>query len=151
MEETAAGESWFTTSVSASGTIDADAIVETIATAPLDFPRINYRAHNGRPYRYAYGAGATEDQVPLATVTKVDVEQGEATVWAREDCFPGEPVFIPAPDGTAEDDGVLLSVVFDALRGSSFLLVLDAATMEELARAQAPHRVPFGFHGSWFS
>jgi carotenoid cleavage dioxygenase-like enzyme len=28
--------------------------------------------------------------------------------------------------------------------------VLDAVSFEELARAQAPLRIPFGFHGSFF-
>ena len=46
-----------------------------------------------------------------------------------------------------EDGGVILSVVLDAVAERSFLLVLDARTMEELARAEAPHHIPFGFHG----
>jgi beta,beta-carotene 9',10'-dioxygenase len=48
-----------------------------------------------------------------------------------------------------EDDGVLLSVVLDAEESRSFLLVLDAADLSELARAQAPHHIPFGFHGQF--
>jgi carotenoid cleavage dioxygenase-like enzyme len=70
-------------------------------------------------------------------------------VWAEDGCFPGEPVFVAAPDGDAEDEGVLLSVVLDGERGTSFLLVLDAASLEELARAEAPHHIPFGFHGQF--
>jgi carotenoid cleavage dioxygenase-like enzyme len=46
-----------------------------------------------------------------------------------------------------DDDGVILSVVLDGLRGESFLLVQDAATFAEIARARAPVVVPFGFHG----
>ena len=55
------------------------------------------------------------------------------------------------PGGEAEDDGVLLSVVLDAEVGRSFLLMLDAATLEEQARAAVPHHVPFGFHGNHFA
>jgi carotenoid cleavage dioxygenase-like enzyme len=29
--------------------------------------------------------------------------------------------------------------------------VLDAATLEELARAEAPHAIPFHFHGNYFA
>ena len=54
------------------------------------------------------------------------------------------------PDGEAEDDGVLLSLVLDAEARRSFLAVLDARTLEELARAEAPHAIPFGFHGQFF-
>jgi carotenoid cleavage dioxygenase-like enzyme len=40
-------------------------------------------------------------------------------------------------------------VVFDSSTGRSFLLVLDAASFEERARAEVPHHVPFGFHGQF--
>ncbi|TVP76588.1 MAG: carotenoid oxygenase family protein [Gemmatimonadales bacterium] len=54
------------------------------------------------------------------------------------------------PDSRAEDAGVVLSVVLDARSESSFLLVLDAASLEERARARVPHAVPLGFHGQFF-
>ena len=47
-----------------------------------------------------------------------------------------------------EDDGVLLSVVLDASERTSYLLVLDARDLSELARAAVPHHIPFGFHGT---
>jgi beta,beta-carotene 9',10'-dioxygenase len=56
-------------------------------------------------------------------------------------------VFVPRPGGVDEDDGVLLSVVLDAAARASFLLVLDARTLKEQARALVPHHIPFGFHG----
>ena len=37
-----------------------------------------------------------------------------------------------------------------AAAGRSFLLVLDAQSFEERARAEAPHHIPFGFHGQYF-
>jgi beta,beta-carotene 9',10'-dioxygenase len=58
-------------------------------------------------------------------------------------------VFVPAPQADHEDDGVLLSVVLDGRTGNSFLLVLDAASLQELARAEVPHQIPFGFHGQF--
>ena len=33
--------------------------------------------------------------------------------------------------------------------GNSFMLVLDAADLTELARAEAPHHIPYGFHGQF--
>lgn len=47
-----------------------------------------------------------------------------------------------------EDDGVVLAAV-TAANGSSFLLVLDAATFKELARCKLPCALPYGFHGQW--
>lgn len=64
--------------------------------------------------------------------------------------YPGEPIFVASPEAREEDDGVILSVVLDAAAGSSFLLVLDATSFEEVARARVPHHIPFGFHGEHF-
>jgi carotenoid cleavage dioxygenase-like enzyme len=50
-----------------------------------------------------------------------------------------------------DDDGAILSVVLDTRRGASFLLILDASTFREVARAEAPRHIPFGFHGSYLS
>jgi carotenoid cleavage dioxygenase-like enzyme len=58
-------------------------------------------------------------------------------------------VFVAEPDAAEEDAGVLLSIVLDGERGSSFLLVLDARDLSELARAEVPHHIPFGFHGQF--
>ena len=55
------------------------------------------------------------------------------------------------PAARAEDDGVLLSVVLDASARTSYLLVLDARDLSEIARARVPHHIPFGFHGLYAS
>ena len=60
-----------------------------------------------------------------------------------------EAVFVPAEVDAAEDDGWVLSLVYDADRDASDLLVLNAAdfTGEPQAVVHLPQRVPFGFHG----
>ena len=68
-------------------------------------------------------------------LVKVDVCQRTAKVWLAEDCYVGEPVFVAAPEAATEDDGVILSVVFNAAAGTSFLLVLDAHSFLEIAQA----------------
>jgi len=85
----------------------------------------------------------------LEKIARIDTETGESTAWSQPGCYPGEPVFVAEPGAEAEDDGVLLSVVLDAQAESSFLLVLDAATLEPLARAVVPHVIPLGFHGQF--
>jgi beta,beta-carotene 9',10'-dioxygenase len=118
--------------------------VERLIDEPIELPRINYRRCNERPYRYAWGVGSRTGWIDR--IVKVDLEQRSSTVWLEDGCFPGEPVFVAAPSEEHEDDGVLLSVVLGA-QGKSFLLVLDAHSMVELARAEVPHHIPFGFHG----
>ncbi|MCU0492435.1 MAG: carotenoid oxygenase family protein [Chloroflexaceae bacterium] len=124
---------------------------EQLASAGLELPQINESQARSRPYRFAYGVGADQPINFLNHLVKVDVERGERQVWSEAGCFPGEPVFVPTPGGQREDDGVLLSVVLDAERGTSFLLVLDAASFTELGRAEVPHHIPFGFHGFFFN
>ena len=64
---------------------------------------------------------------------------------------PGEPVFVPAHPEAAEDEGWILTYVYDGARDASDLVVIDAAALEAgpIAAVHLPVRVPYGFHGSW--
>ena len=125
---------------------------QPLTTVSVELPRINYR-HNAKPYSFVYGVGSQGERGDdfLNQLVKVDVTTGEHLAWHETGCYPGEPVFVPAPGSSAEDQGVLLSVVLDAAAGDSYLLVLDAGSFTELARARCPHPVPFGFHGQFSS
>jgi carotenoid cleavage dioxygenase-like enzyme len=126
---------------------DGTVTSERLLDEPLELPRINYMRCNERPYRYVWGVGIGSGW--LDRIVKGDVVQRRSIVWSEDGCFPGEPVFVASPDGREEDDGVLLSVVLDARSGRSFLLVLDAHSLDERARAEVPHHIPFGFHGQF--
>ncbi|HEY7454210.1 MAG TPA: carotenoid oxygenase family protein [Thermoleophilaceae bacterium] len=121
---------------------------EPLTDGSLELPRIDYARRNTRDYAYAYFTGADGDWID--SLVKVDVRDGSRSEWREDGCYPGEPVFVREPNAGAEDGGAVLSVVLDANAGRSFLLVLDAGTFEELARAEAPHHIPFGFHGQHF-
>ena len=121
---------------------------EPLAEGSLELPRIDYARRNTRDYSYAYFTGA--DTGWIDRLVKVDVRDGSRSEWRSDGCFPGEPVFVRAPGAEAEDAGVVLSVVLDGNAGHSFLVVLDAGSFEEIARADAPHHIPFGFHGQYF-
>jgi carotenoid cleavage dioxygenase-like enzyme len=121
---------------------------EPLTDGSLELPRIDYARRNTRDYAFAYFTGA--DGGWIDSLVKVDVRDGSRSEWREAGCYPGEPVFVREPNAGAEDGGVVLSVVLDANAGRSFLLVLDAGTFEELARADAPHHIPFGFHGQHF-
>jgi carotenoid cleavage dioxygenase-like enzyme len=128
-----------------------DVTVRRLTDETLELPRIAYDARNGRDYRFVYGVGVRNR---LGTdfanqLVKADVTTGGTRLWTADGCYPGEPVFVAAPGGAAEDDGVLLSVVLDSRRRTSYLLVLDARTFAEVARAEVPHPIPFGFHGQF--
>jgi carotenoid cleavage dioxygenase-like enzyme len=121
---------------------------EPLAEGNLELPRIDYARRNARDYSYAYFTGSDESWIDR--LVKVDVRDGSRSEWTEDGCYPGEPVFVRRPGADGEDAGVVLSVVLDAREGRSFLLVLDAGSFEEIARAEAPHHIPFGFHGQYF-
>ncbi|MGA7396922.1 MAG: carotenoid oxygenase family protein [Solirubrobacterales bacterium] len=116
--------------------------------AVFELPQKNYRLVNARPYRYAYGVGLRGRKSGfIDQLVKADVKKGESKIWRERGTYPGEAVFVQRPGSRGEDDGVILSVVLDGMRRKSALVVLDAKTMHEIARAEVPHHIPFGFHG----
>lgn len=123
---------------------------EVLSRKPIELPRIDYPRVAGRPYRIVWGVSTRRQGHFFDSIVKIDVEDRTARDWWDDCCYPGEPVFVPRPRAVAEDDGVLLSVVLDARRRRSFLLMLDAASLGEIARAECPHPIPFGLHGNYF-
>ncbi|KAI9151581.1 Carotenoid 9,10(9',10')-cleavage dioxygenase 1 [Paramyrothecium foliicola] len=76
--------------------------------------------------------------------------------------FAQEPRFVPRANPATEDDGWLLSYVFDESqldgRGDcrvdarSELWIIDAKEMRNVvAKIKLPQRVPYGLHGDWFT
>jgi carotenoid cleavage dioxygenase-like enzyme len=114
----------------------------------LELPRIHEAAGRAQPYDTVYGIGNRKEGDFADQLVKIDVPDGGAATWYEDGTYPGEPVFVPQPDGDA-DEGVLLSVVLDPAADRSFLLVLDADSFTERARATVPHAIPFGFHGQF--
>jgi carotenoid cleavage dioxygenase len=87
-----------------------------------------------------------------AALVKYDHATG--AVSAHElgpDTVTGEAVFVPAADGTAEDDGWLVGITTRRDGSASQLLVLDATDLAAapVATVTLPRGVPAGFHGSW--
>jgi carotenoid cleavage dioxygenase-like enzyme len=122
-----------------------------LSSVLLELPRISYGRHNGRPYQFVYGAGDHfgDGHDFFDQLVKLDVHSGQTDIWYEPGTYPSEPVFVATPGAEDEDDGIVLSVVLDAATARSFLLVLDAGSWQELARATVPHAIPFGFHGQF--
>ena len=128
-------------------------IEERLDDVPVEFPRVAPSVA-GLPYRYAYAvrSGDDPDRPSFDGLVKYDLARDEATRFdPGEHRYPGEPVFVQAADGVGEDEGWVLSMVFDATRGASDLVILDATSFAgpPVAVVHLPARVPFGFHGSW--
>ncbi|PIO32051.1 hypothetical protein AB205_0126560, partial [Aquarana catesbeiana] len=85
---------------------------------------------------------------PLNYSTATAEKKADGKVWKEDGFYPSEPIFVPSPDSVEEDDGVLLSAVLTPHQDkSTFLLILNAKDFTEIARAEVPLQIPYGFHG----
>ncbi|CZR48042.1 uncharacterized protein FPRO_12652 [Fusarium proliferatum ET1] len=77
--------------------------------------------------------------------------------WYAQEC-----TFVPREGGISEDDGWLLTYVFDESQldalghapdsARSELWAIDAKSMKEVVmKVRLPQRVPYGLHGNWFT
>jgi carotenoid cleavage dioxygenase len=116
-----------------------------------EFPRC-HPGLNGKPYRYGYSVVVEPGAFPR--ILKHDVTAGTTHEF---DLGPGrhsgEPYFVPREGAQSEDDGYLMTYVYDEGRDKSELLILDAhdPSQKPLAQVLLPARVPYGFHGSWIA
>jgi all-trans-8'-apo-beta-carotenal 15,15'-oxygenase len=117
---------------------------------PGDLPTIN-PARSAQPHRYVFSIARPVDRKqPYSTgLLKVDTTGPGSTFRDFGQNLTGEPVFVPRPGATAEDDGWLLSMCYDAANHTGELLILDAADLHTVARARMPIPTPLGFHGTW--
>jgi carotenoid cleavage dioxygenase len=129
---------------------------EQLDDVPAEFPRVADSVV-GLRHRYGYMmANATESafEEPLSAagaILKYDLETGgRSQIDTGMGRLPGETVFVPAAGATAEDEGYLMTYVYDASTDTSDFVIFDAASMsaEPIATVHLP-RVPFGFHGNW--
>ena len=63
----------------------------------------------------------------------------------------GEPLFVPRPGSTAEDDGWVLGILLDAASNSSLLVILDASSMAQVAVIDLGITLPYALHSSFTS
>jgi all-trans-8'-apo-beta-carotenal 15,15'-oxygenase len=106
----------------------------------------------GRPNRYTYlgAAHAPTGNAPLQAILKLDRETGDRLLWsAAPHGFVSEPIFVPRPHSTTEDEGWLLTLVFDGQQERSELVILDARNLQGVARLKLKHHIPYGLHGNF--
>ena len=117
-----------------------------------EFPSVN-QGMIGRRSRFAYNMHISSEKTLLFDgLMKYDVDSGAAeTHWFGDGRWGSEAPFAPRPGATAEDDGYLVSYVFDEREGYSDVEVLDARDVAAgpVCTIKLPVRVPLGFHATW--
>jgi carotenoid cleavage dioxygenase-like enzyme len=129
-----------------------DRMVEYVQADPL---------YEGARFRYGYGvevapaaAGSVEGgDVDHLGLLKIDVARDEVRSWRPgEYRVASEPLFVRATDGEGDDEGWLLTVVYDATREASDIYVLDASSFGRRGPQTVIHLpagLPFRSHGTW--
>jgi len=108
----------------------------------IELPTINQK-YIGHNYKYAYGIALPfTDPTPgkfYDRIKKIDVENEQQITWNEPHCYPSQPVFVQNPSkADDEDEGAVLSVVYDGSKDESFLLILNAKDMTEITRITLP-------------
>ncbi len=129
---------------------------EQIDDVSTEFPRVAASVV-GQKHQYGYamrmlsGGFEGDPRDARGGIRKYDRDAGSsADIDFGQGRVGGEPVFVASENAKGEDDGYLMTYVYDADTDRSELVIMDAASMdnEPVATVGLP-RVPSGFHGSW--
>ena len=119
---------------------------------PAEFPRMHPHL-NGKFNRFGYllgtGLGVKPD---FGRIIKYDFVNKSNEVYELGEGKEGaESVFIPSENQKNEDDGYLMTYVYDKASDKSNLVIFHAQNIKSgpIAQIKLPQRVPFGFHGNW--
>jgi len=129
---------------------------EQVDDRSAEFPRVADSVI-GLKHRYGYmmsmsEGGFTDDPANASgAILKYDRATGQrSAIELGRGRVGGEAVFAPSANPQSEDDGYLMTYLYDAHSDSSRFVIMDAATMDDepVASIELP-RIPSGFHGSW--
>jgi len=134
----------------------ASAVTKEVLSDPqasTDFPTINphYRSREHCFY-WAVEWFAESDSYASMAIVKHDVCNGaKKKTWSRKGWYPSEATMVASGrEGAAEDEGVLLLTALDGSNDQTFLIGLDAKTMDVIAEVGPFPRVAFTTHGAFY-
>ena len=119
----------------------------------FDYPTFNPLFKMSDQYRffYAIAAANTKTSKWFDEAIKVDTKQGRVVArWSAPNVYLTEFDFVPRGNSSAvqdEDDGVLMTVLYNATSDKSSYAIFDAKKMAPLATYDLGRAVPFHAHG----
>jgi len=124
----------------------------TLSNQCCEFAMVNPH-FEGLKARFSWMATSEkkEGNGPLQAVKKFDSLNKESISWsAAPKGFVSEPIFIPSQESKVqEDNGWVVVLVWNSIRGGTDLIILNAKDMTEQAILEVPISIPHGLHGSW--
>ena len=122
---------------------------KTLLNESIALPNINYKKYNGKPYSWAYALN-TKKTPFFNRIIKINVETWTHKFYEKEDCIPSEPIFIQHPAKNDEDDGIILSVLFNTKTNTTQLHGIDAKTMSNKFTSTIRGLRGYTLHGQFF-
>ena len=119
---------------------------DRFATLPYRYTYVQY-ADPERPFSTALPAGVRS---PANSFGRFDLKDGSiVSYFVGETHILQEPSFIPRPGSHDEGDGYLIGVAHNLAEMRSELVLVDAPSMQEVARVLLPFRTASQVHGVW--
>ncbi|MFK8184901.1 MAG: carotenoid oxygenase family protein [Phormidesmis sp.] len=124
-------------------------------TACIAHPHINPN-YETQPCRYLYMpyCNSLGESSPPTGYMRLDLHTQEQQIWSTHpQSFAEEPVIVPNPDSTKEEDGWLLGLMYDHLKDCSSLAIFETANLTKgpICRLWFTHHLAHGLHGSWIN
>ncbi len=113
-----------------------------------DFPRISKHL-GGSKYSFIWMQGEEYiDGILRTSIIKISDKNEIMKYLFAKGQISSEPVPILTKQGK-EDEGYLISLVFDSNINKSFYIILNSMNLDFVARIDLDQTIPITFHGSW--
>ena len=125
--------------------------LECLSPQCCEFAMVNPSKLGSKP-KYCWMASTNKKtgNDPLQSIKKLNLENGMSTYWsAGPRSFVNEPIMIPVSSSSPEDEGFVLTYVWNGEKKRTNLVILDAKDLTEKAIYELPIAIPHGLHGSW--
>ncbi|SFF96507.1 Retinal pigment epithelial membrane protein [Mycobacterium sp. 455mf] len=129
---------------------DDRVVAEPLAQMGCEFPQIDQR-RSTQAHSVTYVTVPSDGEGSGEGIGRFDHAGGSVQAY----CPPGhklvEPIFVPRPGSSAEDDGWVLTVGYDETQHRSRLMVFDAPRVDAgpIAEAWLPFHLPMSYHGAF--
>ncbi len=126
---------------------------EVLSNQCCEFAMVNPKLQ-GYSAEYSWMATAEKDNGngPLQAIKKLNLNTKEAISWCiAPRGFVSEPLMVPNPSSSIEDDGWILDLIWDGAKQKNELVILKANDLKHVATLEIPIKIPHGLHGSWAS